>query len=59
MIKIPGLDVSKKYRISYPDEKDGTDSAFELSGLTLQNAGISVKRDWGDFQAKLIYIQGI
>ncbi len=59
MIKIPGLDVSKKYRISYPDEKDGTDSAFELSGLTLQNAGIPVKRDWGDFQAKLIYIQAI
>ncbi len=59
MIKLCGLDPDKKYKITYPDEDQSKNPPMELSGLTLMNAGLPIARDWGDFQAKLIYIESI
>lgn len=55
-IKIPGLSDEKKYVIYYIDD-DSQKELPEMTGLTLKNAGIPISRDWGDFQAKLIYIE--
>lgn len=58
-IKIQGLDENKKYKISFPDENQNDFPVIEMTGLTIKNAGIPVKRDWGDFNAKLIYIEAL
>ena len=58
-IKINGLKDDAKYRISWPDEDKAKFQPMELSGLTLAKAGIPVRRDWGDFQGQLIYIEEI
>ena len=57
MIKICGLDENATYKISYPDEDKNQYPDMILSGKTLMNAGLPIKRDWGDFQGKLIYLQ--
>ena len=56
-IKIQGLKEDAKYTVSYPDEKAGDFPPQVLTGKTLAKCGISIRRDWGDFQAKLIYIE--
>ena len=56
-IKIQGLKEDVKYTVSYPDEKAGDFPPQVLTGKTLAKGGISIRRDWGDFQAKLIYIE--
>ena len=58
-IKIQGLEENKKYKISFPDENQNDFPVIEMTGLTIKNAGIPVKRDWGDFNAKLIYIEAL
>lgn len=58
-IKIDGLDEQALYSIKYPDEDQNQFPEIKMSGLTIKNAGIPVKRDWGDFQSKLIYIERI
>ncbi|MCI6891270.1 MAG: alpha-galactosidase, partial [Treponema sp.] len=55
-IKLQGLDPDKKYTVSFPDENQADYPEITLSGSTIMNAGIGIKRDWGDFQAKLIHI---
>ena len=55
-IKLHGLDPDKKYTVSFPDENQADFPEITLSGSTIMNAGIGIKRDWGDFQAKLIHI---
>lgn len=56
-IKINGLDDNTLYKITFPDEDQEQNPEIRMTGLTLKNAGIPVKRDWGDFQGKLIYIE--
>lgn len=58
-IKIRGLKPESKYRISFPDEDPSKVPSFELTGKTIAFAGIPVRRDWGDFQGQLIYIEEI
>lgn len=58
-IKIHGLKQDSKYRVTFPDENPKDFPEQVLSGKTLQNAGFPIRRDWGDFQAKLIYIKEI
>lgn len=58
-IKINGLKPEAKYRVSWPDEDQSKLQPMELSGLTIAKAGIPVRRDWGDFQGQLIYIEEI
>ncbi len=57
MIKLTGLNSEQNYKITYPDEDQRKFPPMELSGLTIINAGIPIGRDWGDYQAKLIYIE--
>lgn len=59
IIKIPGLDESASYKITYPDEDQEKFPPVVLSGRTLKNAGLSVNRLWGDFASKLIYFEKI
>ena len=56
-IKVKGLKSESQYRVTWPDEKEKDFPAMELSGLTLANAGLPVRREWGDFRAQLIYIE--
>lgn len=58
-IKISGLDDDKNYEISFPDEDKTQWEPVILSGKTIKNAGITIKRDWGDFQGKLIYLKSV
>ena len=55
-IKLSGLDPDKQYKVCFPDENQQDYPEMSLSGATIMNAGIPVKRDWGDFQAKIIFI---
>ncbi|NLC92009.1 MAG: alpha-galactosidase, partial [Treponema sp.] len=55
-IKLFGLDENKLYEISYPDEQYNQTANEILSGKTLMNAGLCIKRPWGDFESKLIYL---
>lgn len=57
MIKLCGLDPEALYTVSYPDEDQKNYPVCEMKGETLMNAGLPVRRDWGDFQAKLVYLQ--
>ena len=57
MMKIPGLDENRTYTISWPDEDKEKYPTLKLSGSTIMNAGIPIRRDWGDFQAQLIYLE--
>ncbi len=57
MVKIPCLDSNKIYRVSWPDEDQKKYPPLRLSGSTIINAGIPIKRDWGDYQAQLIFIE--
>ena len=57
MIKIPGLDKDKLYKITWPDEDQTKFPPMQLTGATIMNAGIPIRRDWGDYQAQLIYIE--
>ncbi|MBO4858869.1 MAG: alpha-galactosidase [Treponema sp.] len=59
MLKLSGLLPEKKYKISYPDDDQEKYPPMELSGLTLMNAGLPIRREWGDFQGKLIFIERI
>jgi alpha-galactosidase len=56
-VKIQDLKAEAMYRVSFPDEDQNNWPALELTGRTLAAAGFPVRRDWGDFQAKLIYIE--
>ena len=58
-IKISGLKAEAKYKVTWPDEDQSKFQSMELSGLTIAKAGIPVRRDWGDFQGQLIYIEEI
>jgi len=58
-IKLNGFDDKKSYKISFPDEDQKEYPPVTMSGLTIKNAGIAVRRDWGDFQSKLIYIEEV
>ncbi|MCR4580289.1 MAG: alpha-galactosidase, partial [Treponema sp.] len=58
-VKIQDLKADSKYRVSFPDEDQKDWPAVELTGRTLAKAGFPVRRDWGDFQAKIIYIEEI
>ena len=57
MVKIPCLDSNKIYRVSWPDEDQKKYPPLRLNGSTIMNAGIPIKRDWGDYQAQLIFIE--
>ena len=57
MIKIPGLNENTMYKVSWPDEDQEKYPPLKLSGSTIMNAGIPIRRDWGDFQAQLIYLE--
>lgn len=56
-IKLTGLKEDSKYKITYPDENPKDYPPLILSGKTIMNAGILIKRDFGDFQGKLLYIE--
>ena len=58
-IKVTGLKPEAKYRVTWPDEKQEDFKPMELYGRTLANAGIPIRRDWGDFRAQLIFIEEI
>ena len=58
-LKINGLKPESKYRVTWPDEKAEDFPAMELFGRTLANAGLPIRRDWGDFRAQLIFIEEI
>ena len=58
-IKIQDLNPDAKYKVSFPDENQKDFPPQTLTGLTLAKAGFAVRRDWGDYQAKLIYIEEI
>lgn len=57
IIKIPGLDENATYKITYPDEDQKEFPPISLTGRTLNKAGLSINRMWGDFAAKLIYFE--
>lgn len=57
IIKLSGLDENAKYTVSYPDEDKTQFSDVVISGRNLMNAGLMIKRDWGDFRGKLIYLR--
>lgn len=57
MIKLAGLDPDAVYTVSYPDEDQKNYPVCHMKGETLMNAGLPLRRDWGDFQAKLVYLQ--
>ena len=58
MVKIPGLDADRTYTVSWPDEDQQKFPPMKLSGATIMNAGIPIRRDWGDYQSQLIYLEG-
>lgn len=58
-IKIAGLKPEAKYKVTWPDEDQSKFQSMEVTGLTIAKAGIPVRRDWGDFQGQLIYIEEI
>lgn len=58
-IKISGLKAEAKYKVTWPDEDQSKFQSMEVTGLTIAKAGIPVRRDWGDFQGQLIYIEEI
>ncbi len=57
MIKIPGLNADTLYTITWPDEDKEKFPPMQLTGATIMNAGIPVRRDWGDYQGQLIYLE--
>lgn len=59
MIRLNGLDDNKTYKITFPDEDQTKNPPIILKGITIKNAGIPIGRDWGDFQAKLIYLYSL
>ena len=59
MIKIPSLDANTLYTITWPDEDQEKFPPMQLAGATIMNAGIPVRRDWGDYQAQLIFIEAL
>ena len=58
MLKLSGLDSSKLYKITWPDEDQQKFAPMTLTGATIMNAGIPIRRDWGDYQGQLIYLEG-
>ena len=58
MIKIPGLAADRTYTITWPDEDQQKFPPMTLTGATIMNAGLPIRRDWGDYQAQLIYLEG-
>ena len=56
-IKINGLKPEAKYRVTWPDEDQKKFPPLRLTGSTIMNAGIPIRRDWGDYQAQLIYLE--
>ena len=58
MIKLAGLAADKVYKITWPDEDQQKFPPMTLAGSTIMNAGIPIRRDWGDYQAQLIYLEG-
>ena len=58
-IKLAGLNPDKKYKITFPDENPADFPEIILAGSTIMNAGIGIKRLWGDFQGLLMYIESI
>ena len=58
MVKIPGLDADRTYKITWPDEDQKKFPPMTLTGATIMNAGIPIRRDWGDYQGQLIYLEG-
>ena len=58
-IKVQDLKAEAKYRVSFPDESEADFPPAILTGATLANAGFALRRDWGDFQARLILIEEV
>ncbi len=56
-IKITGLKPDARYKVTWPDEDQSKFQPVELTVLTIAKADIPVRRDWGDFQGQLIYIE--
>lgn len=61
LLKLRGLDEVKNYRITAEGEAAAADRAFLegrlFSGGVLMNAGFPVRTPWGDFRAKLFYLE--
>jgi len=57
LLKIPALNPDFLYTVSWPDEDEKKYPPLKLTGSTIMNAGIPIRRDWGDYQAQLIYLQ--
>ena len=58
-IKIPGLQADSKYKVTFPDENQNDYPEQILTGKTIMNAGIGIKRLWGDFQSQIIYLESL
>ena len=58
-IKVPGLNADSKYKITFPDENQTEYPPQILTGKTIMNAGIGIKRLWGDFQSQIIYLESL
>lgn len=54
IIRMKGLDESKKYRVSYEDSAGNKKELGVWNGNTLLNTGLLVERMWGDFGSQLI-----
>ena len=59
IIKPYGLDESFTYKVTYLDKGQYQEKCDEyiLSGAAIMNAGLKIQRDWGDFNARLIYLE--
>lgn len=58
-IKVQNLKSEAKYKITFIDENEKDFPPQILFGKTISSAGFPIRRDWGDFQAKLIYIEEV
>ncbi|MBQ2101565.1 MAG: alpha-galactosidase [Lachnospiraceae bacterium] len=61
-IRLQGLKEEANYRIQIVNldkEEQFTDTGKVVSGGILMNAGMIVERPWGDFQARLYYLEEI
>ena len=58
-IKVSGLNADSKYKVTFPDENQTEYPPQILTGKTIMNAGIGIKRLWGDFQSQIIYLESL
>lgn len=61
MVVLRGLDPARRYRLSVEGETAADDRAFLAGRLfpgdVIMNAGFPVRNPWGDFRAKLFYLE--